>query len=192
MSTDRPAADAAGHEDRPPGSHAFAPVTSAILTIWLAPRWTARRYQHTPLWQAWLDHVLAGLLAFIVGFVGLAIFEALRFGEPMGLSIFGGVMAKLADNSVGLWENVLSTRQGLLVLAIWLAWIEALFAFAGFAVVVWSAQDEPLRRTFRHALRTAWLWTGTLIPSLVVLLAGATGLDLYRLAWKKTDLLLAS
>jgi len=157
------------HSDIPPSTRPVAAAFVAIVTLWLTPRRTAARCQHTPLWAAWLAHLLAALIAVGVVVGGLAIMGA-RLGTP-GARVAGSGVETIMEPLAAMWRASPLSRRWIVLMLAGLLRLEIVFAGAAIAVVSWSAQDEPLRQTCRHALRTTWLWTGSFIPFLVLLFA---------------------
>jgi len=170
-------------DKRRPADNAVAAEFAAIFTIWLAPRWTLRRSQHVPLWAAWLAHLLVVLIALGVVVVGVSFMDAAN--DPLGLSAGLADLTGLAINNLlktlaTLWDQTQQSRYWLVLALVSLFWLEIAFLAVAVALVSWSAQDEPLRQTCRHALRTAWLWTGSVLPFLVLLFSVLVQLRRYE------------
>jgi len=167
-----------------PSKRPVAAAFGAIVMLWLTPRRTATRCQHTPLWAAWLAHLLAALIAVVVVVGGLAIMGA-RLGTP-GARVAGSAVDAIMQPLATIWAEPLLSRRWFVLMLADLLRLETVFLGAAIILVSWSAQDEPLRQTWRHALRTAWLWTGSFIPFLVLLFAVLIPLRHCVREWFKT------
>ena len=159
------------------------PVLAVFLTAWLLPATTARRTAHVSLMNAWLIHLLAAFLTILLimllvtwaepGRGGLDIDEAL----VQFLYIFMQIDQQFARqpyvSSATLAGITISIEIGFLLLAL--------------LVMPWGAHDEPMRESYRNALRHTWLRTAHFIPC--VLLVGIVGLALYHMEfeWRRTN-----
>ncbi|HSW45273.1 MAG TPA: hypothetical protein VLM89_06855 [Phycisphaerae bacterium] len=133
------------------------PAVFAFVTAWLYPATSARRMRHVTLGSAWLIHLAAGLLTFIL-FVAMA-----------GLS-------QSDRNPFGLFAEILKEftgprpQEALLVTGAIVLSIEIAYLILAGLVMPWGAVDEPLWSSWKNGLRFSWLHTTHALP--VVLLVG--------------------
>ncbi len=170
-------------DKRPRAGNAVAAALAAVFVIWLAPRRTLRHSQHVPLWAAWLAHLLVVLIAVGVIAVGVSFMDAAS--APLGLNAGLAVLTGLVINDIHeglpeLWDQAPQSRYWMMIALVSLFWLELEFLAVAVALVSWSAQDEPLRQTCRHALLTTWLWTGAALPFLVLLFSVLVQLRRYE------------
>lgn len=139
-------------------------VVVVPLTGLFRPATTARHTWHVSLRGAWLFHfvsilVLTALVLFLIA-----------WGEA------GGHLdpARVAREFVDLLEVLASMfrkQPGMSVLAVlgMVCALELTLMALAWQVMPWGAQDEPLRASYRNALRQTWLHFATLIPIVLVL-----------------------
>jgi hypothetical protein len=137
---------AAGAE-RVSAPRALAAAFGLTLLAWLLPRRAARAAVDLPLWAMWLAHLLVG---------GISALLVVLFEGP-------GVQG-WSDASHRLIRLARDSEMRLTALAA-LAAIEAAFLFLALILLPWAAHDEPLKQTWRHAQRVAWLVTGCAVPA---------------------------
>ncbi len=142
------------------------------------------RCRQTPLWAAWLAHLLAFGVALAITFIGVAFMDAALSARSRTL-ISQVAWDLLCQTLWEFWVGTVNVRAGLIQIGIFLASIEAAFVLVAFLLIPLSARDEPLRQTCRRALRTTWLWTGTAIPFLIVLMPVLFELEFQATAWNR-------
>jgi hypothetical protein len=69
-----------------------------------------------------------------------------------------------------LWREITQSHEAQLFIVGAFLLIEAVFLCTALLLMPWAAHDEPMGQTWRHALRTAWLGTGCMIPCTVLFL----------------------
>jgi hypothetical protein len=131
------------------------PSVFAFVTAWLCPARSARRTGHVSLLSAFNIHLAATVLTFLL------IVWLVAIDEKKTLS---NLLADLLHELLWDWQEALLVF-GLIALS-----IEAGFLLLAFLVMPWGAADEPLRSSFKHALRFTWLHTTHALP--IVLLVG--------------------
>ncbi len=146
----------------------------------VVPSRAAARTARSPMLRAWLIHVVGAILAtlavvLVAGFWSTASTTALSHTAEVVWTAFGHAFDTLDEFFTAFAQK--PTPAGLSVAGI-LAAIEILFALVSFVFAAWGALDEPLRHTFRNALRQTWLRTSTLIPA--ILAVGFMGTVLQR------------
>lgn len=120
------------------------PALAAFVTTWLCPATSARRLGRTPLWAAFLVHLVAVILATIVG---LAI--QVSFSD-----VPGGWLARLIGTTGPYeWLMFLAVVLGIFAL------IEVGFLVQALTLLAWGARDEPVAASLAHSLRFVWLHT---------------------------------
>lgn len=130
------------------------PAGAALLTAAILPATTARRTHHVTLKRAYLVHLLAAAAGVQAVFV---------------VTAFAGIDGPLTPAS--LWHALMETyaltvlaverspKRAALVVPIVTAAIELAFPFLALVMTPWGAGDEPLRSSYRNALRRTWLHT---------------------------------
>lgn len=128
------------------------------------PATAARRTRHLSLRGAWLFHfvsilVLAALVLFLIA-----------WGESGGHLDPALVASKFSDLLAQITSEF-RKQPGMSVLAVlgMLCALELTLMALAWQVMPWGAQDEPLRASYRNALRQTWLHFATLIPVVLVL-----------------------
>ena len=152
--------------------------------LWIAPRRTAMRCRQTPLWAAWLAHLLAVAVALAIAFVGIVFMDAALSARNRTL-VSQVAWDLLHQTLLDVWVGAVDVRANLIQIGILLASIEVAFVFVAFLLIPLSARDEPLRQTCRRAVRTTWLWTGTAIPFLIVLMPVLFELEFQTAGWRR-------
>ncbi|NOS99956.1 MAG: hypothetical protein HOP29_04955 [Phycisphaerales bacterium] len=123
----------------------------ALLLFPFRPRRVALAFQHAPLWHVYLVHCL-------------------------GMAAIAGVLAAVdAWNSEG-WSRrgdsvvleIVSSYESVLIFLFVLLCGEMWFLCTALVMVCWAGREEPLRETWRYALRVGWLYTGDLFWVVVV------------------------
>lgn len=139
------------------------PVGLALLTAWWCPATTARRTQHAALWRAWLVHFFSVILAALV-----IVFLAAWADAPPGASLldifineFTGVLDEFVHEYRRDPVQVTAGTIGVILA------IQMMFVGLATCATPWGAKDEPLRKSFRNAIRYAWLHTPALIPAIL-------------------------
>lgn len=137
----------------------------AFVAAPLFPTTTARRTGHLSLGRAWDIHAVSALLTVTVILYSVAC----KTGTPS----FWDVIFEVGI-LVGSFLDELSRDPfgGFLAIAPIVLGVEVGFLLLALLVMPWGARDEPVRGSYRHALRQTWLRTPHVI--LVVFLAGAT------------------
>ncbi len=140
------------------------PAAMAFVTGWLLPATTARRTQHMPLAYAWLVHLIAALI--IVALIILLVAWSEAGGHLYDIDRVFLKFELIVDE---IAEELTSPPYGetAAVLAVALS-IEAAFLVLALLVMPWGARDEPLRASFRNALRQTWLRTVQIIPCVFI------------------------
>jgi len=134
------------------------PAMAAFVSTWLCPATSARRLGRTPLWAAFLVHLLVVILAPIVFFV----LQASYTNEPMRWLMHG-----IATGGRREWLIFLASVGGFFAL------IEGAHFLVSMAVLAWGAQDEPIGASLAHSLRFVWLHSAhAFLVYTVLMLAG--------------------
>ncbi len=138
-----------------------APV--AFFASPLLPATTARRTRHLSLGRAWDVHAVSGLLAVTV------ILYAVGWSKTSTPSFWDLVFE--VGILVGSLSDALSRDPfgAVLVTGSIIVGIEVGFVVLAWLVMPWGARDEPVRESYRNALRQTWLRTSHVI---VVVLLG--------------------
>lgn len=154
------------------------PAMAVFLTAWWLPATTARRTAHVSLLNAWLIHLPATLLTILLIMLLVAwaepgrgvrdIDEAFVQFLYMLLKIDQQFVRHPYVSSAALAGIILSIEIGHLLLAL--------------LVMPWGAHDEPLRNSYRNALRHTWLRTAHVLPC--VLLVGTVSLALHNMQFE--------
>lgn len=162
-----------------------APVSRwSIVVVPLAglffPATTARQTRQVSLRGAWLFHfvsilVLTALVLFLIA-----------WGEA------GGHLdpTRVAREFVDLLEvlaSMFSKQPGMSVLAVlgMVCALELTLMALAWQVMPWGAQDEPLRASYRNALRHTWLHFATLIPIVLVLVPLGITSERLQTEWRR-------
>ncbi len=157
-----------------PEGEARWPVIAAFVTAWVFPATTAKRTSQASLWRVWLVHLAAALLtAASIVYVKvwseagplLALWEIMLEVDEMLTAIGGEIERHPVRFPLTVAGTVLFIEVSLLGIAL--------------LVMPWGARDEPLRESYRNALRQTWLRTVHVIP--IVFLVGAFAINLDRL-----------
>ncbi|MCH7840937.1 MAG: hypothetical protein IID38_11980, partial [Planctomycetes bacterium] len=128
------------------------------------PATTAQRTRHVSLRGAWLFHfvsilVLTALVLFLIawGEAGGHLDPALVASE------FSDLLAQITSE--------FRKQPGMSVLAVlgMVCALELTLMALAWQVMPWGARDEPIRASYRNALRQTWLHFATLIPVVLVL-----------------------
>jgi hypothetical protein len=149
------------------------PVLVCFVTSGFLPATTAQRTAHVPTLSLFVLHVLAaGLTVLVVVFL-----ECLTSS-----SSFGDRMAFLVVDFV---DEVVMEPWELLSFMAAVVFIEAGLLSLALVFMPWGARDEPIRRSFRNAIRGVWLQTAH-VP-LAVFLAGFViqGMWLAQTSWNQ-------
>jgi len=165
---------------RPPKRSGIGRALSGTATMGLWPVWTMRRCEGTPLWAAWLAHVLAIILAVGVAIVGFAFVETIDAQTVDLAQILYHAMYGLAKVPGEILREIVSTHDAPLLLLTYAAVLEAIFVLVAVPLVPWSARDESLRQTRNHVLKVAWLSTGAIVPLLAFFFAITLALEWYE------------
>ena len=154
------------------------PAMTVFVTAWLLPAMTARRTGHVSLMNAWLIHLLAALLTILLIMLLVAWAEPGRGVRHIDEAFIEFVLMidQIAEQfarhpyvwSAVLAGIILSIEIGHLLLAM--------------LVMPWGAHDEPMRDSYRNAVRHTWLRTAHVLPC--VLLVGTVAAVLYDLEAK--------
>ncbi len=154
------------------------PAAAALVTAWICPATTARRTAHASLWDAWCVHFLAALLS-IAG-----VLAPIAASEVAGTLGIVSVYSELLDILVAIVEafRLRPWRTVPLVVGIILV-VEAAFPATALLVMPWGARDEPLRTSYRNALRQTWLRTAHVIPCVILVGTLAVVYDRLETAW---------
>lgn len=147
-----------------------------FLTAWLLPATTARRTAHVSLAGMWLLHFVSALPTVAVIVFLVAWIEA------------GTIMVEVGSMLVDFGDELERhpVQFPLIVVGIASA-IEAGFLGLALLVMPWGARDEPVRSSYRNALRQTWLRSTHVIP--VVLLVGVVAVTIDRIdsAWRAAN-----
>ncbi len=176
------------------GVRSLIGALAAVFTLWVTPRRTVLRSLDVSLPAAWLAHVLAALLTVGVVIVGVAFLTAASklgrsgaddaFLLEVLLDIVVLTIRELTKLWPEVWRELLSDDEVPLILSVVVFQIELAFMLLAFCAMLWGAQDEPHRQTWRHALRTTWLWTGTAWPFTAGLCLAVGALEWYTARWE--------
>lgn len=149
-------------------------VSIALITAWLCPATLAQRTPHASLRQCWLIHFVAALLTTLAVLVLIAWSEA---GGGFDLAALGTELMAVAREISR--EAVRHPGEFALAVAGTIVGVEAAFLLLALALMPWGARDEPLRATFRNALRQVWLQTPQIL--VIVLAFGTAAVTFVRL-----------
>ena len=150
----------------------------SLLVVPLAglffPATTARRTRHVSLRGAWLFHFVS-----ILALIALVLF-LIAWSEAGGHLDPARVASEFAD----LLDELASEfrkQPGMSVLAVlgMVCALELTLMALAWQVMPWGARDEPLRASYRNALRQTWLHFATLIP--IVLVLASLGITTVRM-----------
>ncbi len=143
----------------------------ACFTVGFRPATTAQRTQHLSLWHAYLVHVAAALLT------PLLIIAAVVLGVVASGLTLSSALNEAYNEFTKHPYTVAFSAFGFVCL------FEVAFAALALFTMAWGAKDEPLRESYRNAIRQVWLHTAHLIP--IILLVSAAAVPLSRLgnAW---------
>ncbi|UCC32471.1 MAG: hypothetical protein JSU86_09350 [Phycisphaerales bacterium] len=154
------------------------PAMVVFVTAWLLPATTARRTGHVRLADAWLIHLLATLLTILLIMLLVACAEPGRGVRHIDEAFIEFVLMidHIAEqfarhpyvSSAALAGIILSIEIGHLLLAL--------------LVMPWGARDEPMRNSYRNAVRHMWLRTAHVLPC--VLLVGTVSLALHHVEFE--------
>lgn len=156
---------AAPDADIAPTRKRWSALTAFVMSP-LFPATTARRTGHLSLGRAWGVHAVSALLT---ATVILYAFGWSKTSTPSSWDIIFEV-----GILVGSFLDELSRDPfgGFMAIAPIVLGVEIGFVVLALLVMPWGARDEPVRESYRIALRQTWLRTPHVI--LVVFLAGAT------------------
>ncbi|GMU25003.1 MAG: hypothetical protein AMXMBFR13_50740 [Phycisphaerae bacterium] len=132
------------------------PASMAFFTYWLIPARSSLRTAHVPLRRAWGVH-LGAAVALVLLFFLLAAWEGVyrgerfwdRFFEMIGQAL-SEVMRYPLEAGAAILATIVGVQLGYLLLAV--------------LVMAWGAKDEPVRASYRHALRVVWLRSTHVLP----------------------------
>ncbi len=143
---------------------AVGPRGVAWLEVWgigFRARRIATRVLATPLWSAYLIHVVSVLLTLGVLFVLVAWEDAPIREDSLDVS---GSARRLAGRLSDLYA--FDPRLSAIVLLSMAAAVEAAYVILAVITMAWGARNEPIGVTFRFSLQRTWLSTA-LWPSAV-------------------------
>lgn len=137
-----------------------------------------RRADHLPLWKAWGIHLAGTLLAWIVTLLLVAWSEAPDNASPV--QVLGALFIILTDlvgelDQVAVWVAIIFTALG----------IELVWLVSAAVMMPWSAHDEPMRQSYRRALRRLCLITPHLAT--IIVLAGGMMIWIDRQSWDYSE-----
>lgn len=138
------------------------PASMAFLTSWLMPARSSLRTAHVPLRRAWGVH-LGAAVALVLLFFLLAAWEGVYRGDRFWDRFFEVIGQALS----GLMRYPLEAGAASLAT---IAGVELSYLLLAVLVMAWGAKDEPVRASYRHALRVVWLHSTHVLP--LVLLFG--------------------
>ena len=151
------------------------PVGAALLTSLLFPHATARRTGHASLCRVWLVHLAAALLAILL------ILFLLGWWDAGGVD---GAALELARLLVSLESDSPHPLMVLLLsIAAFALCVEVGWLMLAAVVMPWGAGDEPLRMSYRNALRQTWLHTASILPVIILVWAFSAAHDHIETAW---------
>ncbi len=154
----------------------------ALLTAWLLPATTARRTAHVSLPGAWALHLIAALLTFVL------IMFLVAWSKADGALSIGPIVSEFQEivREIATARQRQPIRFPFAVMGVGLL-IEVSFLGVALLVMPWGACDEPLRCSYRHALRRTWLQTAHVIP--IVLFVGTMIVVFDRLGteWRQAN-----
>lgn len=135
------------------------PIVYALFTCWVYPATTARRTAHVPLWQVWLFHFCSALLIFFTIMILIAFSEAGSFN-----------FIHIVDRFIDRFSNIGNVFQHypFEIIAAVLG-IQLVFIIIPFFLMAWGAQDEPLKSSYRNALRQLWIRTAHISVGLITI-----------------------
>lgn len=155
------------------------PIGLALLTAWLLPATTARRTAHVSLPRAWSVHLIAALLTAVLIMLLVAWSEA-----DAALSL-GPIAAEFQEmmraSATAIQRQPIEFAFEVIGIAML---IEVTFLGVALLVMPWGACDEPLRNSYRHALRRTWLQTAHVIPIVLSVGTMIVVLDRLRAEWR--------
>ena len=148
------------------------PAVAAFVTAWLCPAISARRTLHVRLWAAYVVHVLAGFLTFVL----ITVLASLA-DRKNALTYFEEFIEEFTGNR---WQ------QAVMVLGMSVLAIEIAFLVLALILTSWGAADERLRSSWSHALRVTWLHTSHALPTVLLVGALSDGYSRAERAYSKT------
>ncbi len=153
-----------------------------VVRIFFASPWrpasTSQSTLDLSLWSAFFVQIVSALAGVAAVVLVAAVGEA---GSPFDFS----EVLKEASKSVGYFLVLLAENPNttvLIVLGIALLYQAVLLGLA-VTVMPWGACDEPLSRSFRHALSRMWLQTPHLVWGILLVGAVAIGLETSKQSW---------
>lgn len=150
----------------------------AFLLGWLLPSTMAQRTQDLSLRRTWLVHFVAGLTAAVVIVVAIICTELHEPLTPAAIAIgIGEGLGKLADEFRRHPYAMAFEMLGVFLL------IETGHAVLSLLLMAWGARDEPLRSSYRNALRQVWLRTAHVIPAAILISCVAVPLSRMERDW---------
>lgn len=149
----------------------------AFLIGWLLPSTTAQRTQELPLRRAWLAHFVAVVIALAVISVCVRLADAYSITATQ---IAFEIQEQLSDIVEEFQRHPYATPFRILGI---FALIELGHAALALFLMAWGACDEPLRNSYRNAIRQVWLRGAHVIPAAIVISSIAIPLSRMDTAW---------
>ncbi len=157
----------------PPAPLPQWPASMAFLTAWLMPARTARRTEYVSLRQAYGVHLIAFALTPIV----IMAFAAWADRPRLFFQAFGNMFSELFEE----WDRH-SQEIVLAFLGTFVA-VEIGFLLLAWLLTPWGARVEPMRQSFRHALRRVWLQTPHALMAVILVGLFLVPLEGARARW---------
>ena len=173
--------DAASHVDASAGNDASDerrwPVLFALIGAWARPAATAERTSHVSMLRAWALHLVAAVLAVEL----IVLLVVVTDNDTLNLNSVSRELYRVCVE-VGDHFRQQSVETVLTVLGIALL-IETGFCAVAFLLMPWGAKDEPIRASYKHALRRIWIATPAIVMGIFVIGSVAVSLERMEQSW---------
>lgn len=173
--------DAASHVDASASNDASDerrwPVLLALIGAWTRPATTAERTSHVSMLRAWALHLVAAVLAveLIVLLVVVTDNDTLNFNS-VSRELYR-VCVEVGDHFQQQSVEAVLTVLGIALL------IETFYCAVAFLLMPWGARDEPIRQSYKHALRRIWIATPAIVMGILVTGSVAVTLERMDRSW---------
>ncbi|MCH7595287.1 MAG: hypothetical protein IID35_01905 [Planctomycetes bacterium] len=175
--------DAASHVDASAGNDASDerrwPVLFALIGAWARPATTAERTSHVSMLRAWAFHLVVVILAAAL----IALLVVVTDNDTLN---FNSVSRELYRVCVEVGDHFQrqSVETVLTVLGVALL-IETCYCAVAFLLMPWGARDEPIRQSYKHALRRAWIGTPAIVMGILVTGSVAVTVERMDRSWRR-------
>lgn len=146
------------------------PMVYAFLTCWIYPATTARRTAHAPLWQAWLIHFCSAIVIFF------SIMMLVAYSETQSINV-KNIFDRFVYLFIELFHEFQRNPVDIIAVIFFITLgIQIVFIVIPFFLMAWGAKDEPLKASYRNALRQLWIRTAHIVVGLMMV--GTIGVSL--------------